>query len=81
MYPASIKLLPEDVFSTSAQRRTTNLPPQQKPAAPMGRAVDSRKVVKKLKTRGLVKDWRWEYRKGIMWVITRSPGKLGSGED
>ena len=34
------------------------LPPQQKPAVPIGRGVEARRAVKKERIRGRVRDWR-----------------------
>ena len=54
--PQSSNALPEeddDDFSASWQSKAMYLPPQQKPAAPMGREVDERREEKKVKIRGL----------------------------
>ena len=53
--PQSSNALPEDADDSSAswQSKAMYLPPQQKPAAPMGREVDERREEKKVKIRGL----------------------------
>ena len=53
--PQSSNALPDedDDFSVSWQSKAMYLPPQQKPAAPMGREVDKRREEKKVKIRGL----------------------------
>ena len=59
--PQSSNALPEGEdggFSASWQSKATYLPPQQNPAAPMGREVDERREEKKLKIRG----WQIEAR-------------------
>ena len=62
--PQSSNALPEeeDDFSAPWQSRATYLPPQQKPAAPMGRAVDERREEKKVTIRGLQIEARQRYR-------------------
>lgn len=52
--PQSSNALPEDEddFSASWQSKAMYLPPQQNPAAPIGKEVDERREEKKLKIRG-----------------------------
>ena len=51
--PQSSNALPEDDFSVPWQSNVTYLPPQQNPAAPMGKVVEERREEKKVDIRGL----------------------------